>query len=220
MFESGIRTRADVEARGRRRCVCHPGGRDVDARGRSCGDGPCAARQGGAIGMSVAAVPDVRGRFGAFGGRYAPEVLIPALEELRDAWSALRDDPSFRAELGGLLADFVGRPTPITHAARLSEELGLRHLAQAGGPRAHRRAQDQQRARPGPRGAAARQGAHHRRDRRRPARRRHGHRLRAAGLALRRLHGRGGHPPPGAERRADAAAGRRGPARHRRHAAR
>jgi tryptophan synthase beta chain len=74
--------------------------------------------------MSVAAVPDVRGRFGAFGGRYAPEVLIPALEELRDAWSSLRDDPSFQAELAGLLADFVGRPTPITHAARLSDELG------------------------------------------------------------------------------------------------
>jgi tryptophan synthase beta chain len=74
--------------------------------------------------MTVAAVPDVRGRFGAFGGRYAPEVLIPALEELRDAWSALRDDPSFRGELGGLLTDFVGRPTPITHAARLSDELG------------------------------------------------------------------------------------------------
>jgi tryptophan synthase beta chain len=75
--------------------------------------------------MSVAAVPDVRGRFGAFGGRYAPEVLIPALEELRDAWAALRDDPSFRGELGGLLTDFVGRPTPITHAARLSDELGF-----------------------------------------------------------------------------------------------
>jgi tryptophan synthase beta chain len=74
--------------------------------------------------MSVAAVPDVRGRFGTFGGRYAPEVLIPALEELRDAWSSLRDDASFQAELGGLLADFVGRPTPITHAARLSDELG------------------------------------------------------------------------------------------------
>jgi tryptophan synthase beta chain len=74
--------------------------------------------------MSVAAVPDVRGRFGAFGGRYAPEVLIPALEELRDAWSVLRHDPSFQAELGGLLADFAGRPTPITHAARLSDELG------------------------------------------------------------------------------------------------
>ena len=68
--------------------------------------------------------PDARGRFGAYGGRYAPEVLIPALEELSDAWSRLRDDPAFRGELERLARDFVGRPTPITHAARLSEELG------------------------------------------------------------------------------------------------
>ena len=68
--------------------------------------------------------PDARGRFGAYGGRYAPEVLIPALEELNDAWARLRDDPAFRGELERLARDFVGRPTPITHAARLSEELG------------------------------------------------------------------------------------------------
>ncbi|MEP6759562.1 MAG: tryptophan synthase subunit beta [Actinomycetota bacterium] len=69
-------------------------------------------------------LPDAHGRFGAYGGRYAPEVLIPALEELAAAWATLRDDPGFRSELGALLADFVGRPTPITYAARLSEELG------------------------------------------------------------------------------------------------
>jgi tryptophan synthase beta chain len=68
--------------------------------------------------------PDERGRFGPYGGRYAPEVLIPALEELEGAWRDLRDDPGFRAELDALLRDFVGRPTPITHAARLSAELG------------------------------------------------------------------------------------------------
>jgi tryptophan synthase beta chain len=68
--------------------------------------------------------PDATGRFGAYGGRYAPEVLIPALDELATAWSALRDDPSFREELGALARDFVGRPTPITRAARLSSELG------------------------------------------------------------------------------------------------
>jgi tryptophan synthase beta chain len=68
--------------------------------------------------------PDARGRFGAYGGRYAPEVLIPALDELSDAWSRLRVDPAFRGELERLARDFVGRPTPITHAARLSEELG------------------------------------------------------------------------------------------------
>ncbi|HTG46526.1 MAG TPA: tryptophan synthase subunit beta [Actinomycetota bacterium] len=70
-------------------------------------------------------LPDARGRFGAYGGRYAPEVLIPALDELAAAWAVLRDDPGFRGELGGLLSDVVGRPTPITFAPRLSEELGL-----------------------------------------------------------------------------------------------
>jgi tryptophan synthase beta chain len=68
--------------------------------------------------------PDDRGRFGPYGGRYAPEVLIPALDELERAWRALRDDAGFRGDLDALLRDFVGRPTPITHAVRLSEELG------------------------------------------------------------------------------------------------
>jgi tryptophan synthase beta chain len=71
-----------------------------------------------------AAMPDSRGRFGDYGGRYAPEVLIPALDELAEAWTRLRRDPEFTGELAGLLRDFVGRPTPITHAIRLSEELG------------------------------------------------------------------------------------------------
>jgi tryptophan synthase beta chain len=74
--------------------------------------------------MSVA-TQTAPGRFGAFGGRYAPEVLIPALEELADAWDRLRGDETFRGELAALLKDFVGRPTPITHAARLSDALGL-----------------------------------------------------------------------------------------------
>jgi tryptophan synthase beta chain len=77
--------------------------------------------------MTVAtALPDARGRFGTYGGRYVPEVLIPALDELADAWSELRDDPGFRSELSGLSKDFVGRPTPLTRAERLSEELGYR----------------------------------------------------------------------------------------------
>jgi tryptophan synthase beta chain len=71
-------------------------------------------------------LPDARGRFGTYGGRYVPEVLIPALDELAEAWSTLRDDSGFREELGTLARDFVGRPTPITRAARLSEELGYR----------------------------------------------------------------------------------------------
>jgi tryptophan synthase beta chain len=71
-------------------------------------------------------VPDARGRFGTYGGRYVPEVLIPALDELSEAWSTFREDPGFRSELDGLSRDFVGRPTPITEAKRLSDELGYR----------------------------------------------------------------------------------------------
>ena len=69
-------------------------------------------------------IPDARGRFGTYGGRYVPEVLIPALDELAAAWSAFRSDPGFQTELGDLLRDFVGRPTAITRASRLSQELG------------------------------------------------------------------------------------------------
>ena len=69
-------------------------------------------------------VPDARGRFGRYGGRYVPEILIPALDELAAAWSSLRDDHAFQAELQTLLRDFVGRPTALTHASGLSEALG------------------------------------------------------------------------------------------------
>jgi tryptophan synthase beta chain len=72
--------------------------------------------------------PSDTGRFGRFGGVFVPETLVPALTELeaafRDAWA----DPAFRSELDGLLADYAGRPSPLTECARLSEELGLRLL--------------------------------------------------------------------------------------------
>jgi tryptophan synthase beta chain len=71
-------------------------------------------------------LPDARGRFGRYGGRYVPEVLIPALDELAAAWSALRDDPGFRGELDVLLTDYVGRPSALTFASRLSAETGYR----------------------------------------------------------------------------------------------
>ena len=76
--------------------------------------------------MSVETLPDSRGRFGAYGGRYVPEVLVPALDELARAWSELREDPEFRGELSALFRDYVGRPTPLTFASRLSQELGYR----------------------------------------------------------------------------------------------
>jgi tryptophan synthase beta chain len=73
----------------------------------------------------MSAVP-VEERFGPYGGRYVPEVLIPALDELSAAWSEARDDAGFREELDALLRDYVGRPTPLYLAARLSERVGRR----------------------------------------------------------------------------------------------
>jgi tryptophan synthase beta chain len=69
-------------------------------------------------------VPDSRGRFGRFGGRYVPETLVPALEELEAAYHAAMADPSFKAELDELLRDFVGRATPLTEAPRLTAHAG------------------------------------------------------------------------------------------------
>jgi tryptophan synthase beta chain len=69
-------------------------------------------------------VTAVEHRFGAYGGQYVPETLMPALAELEAAWVEARDDPGFTAELADLLHDFAGRPTPLYHARRLSEEAG------------------------------------------------------------------------------------------------
>jgi tryptophan synthase beta chain len=65
------------------------------------------------------------GRFGAFGGRYVPETLIPALDELDAAFDDAMADPAFVAEFETLLAEYVGRPTPLSTAPRLSDELGV-----------------------------------------------------------------------------------------------
>ena len=68
--------------------------------------------------------PDSQGRFGQFGGRFVPETLTRALDELEDAYATAKSDPQFQAELDGLLKTFVGRPSPIYHARRLSELSG------------------------------------------------------------------------------------------------
>jgi tryptophan synthase beta chain len=72
--------------------------------------------------------PDERGRFGEFGGSFAPETLMPALAELESAFAEAWSDPSFRDRLDGLRRDFAGRPTPLYAAERLSAQLGLRVL--------------------------------------------------------------------------------------------
>ena len=129
--------------------------------------------------MSVA--ERVEHRFGPYGGQYVPETLMPALAELEAGVARRARRPGFRAELDGLLRDYVGRPTPLylaraalarrpggavylkredlihTGAHKINNALGQALLARRMGKRAD-----------------------HRRDRRRPARRRHRHRLRAA----------------------------------------
>jgi tryptophan synthase beta chain len=76
--------------------------------------------------MAVVDERAVEGRFGPYGGRYVPEVLVPALDQLSGAWAEARDDPEFRRRLDRLLRDFVGRPTPLYLAERLGRRLGRR----------------------------------------------------------------------------------------------
>jgi tryptophan synthase beta chain len=64
-------------------------------------------------------------RFGPYGGRYVPETVIGALDELTEAYERYRDDPDFRSELGVLLGHYVGRPTPMYRASRLEEAWGI-----------------------------------------------------------------------------------------------
>jgi tryptophan synthase beta chain len=70
------------------------------------------------------AYPDESGHFGPYGGKFVPETLMPALDELEDAYLRARGDADFRAELEYLQRTFVGRPTPLTYASRLSKHLG------------------------------------------------------------------------------------------------
>ena len=67
---------------------------------------------------------EATGAFGPFGGQFVPETLMPALAELEQSWEAAQADAEFRGELAQMLRDYVGRETPLTYAARLSERLG------------------------------------------------------------------------------------------------
>jgi tryptophan synthase beta chain len=72
----------------------------------------------------VSPAVEVKGRFGAYGGRYVPETLMAALEELEQAYEQADADPAFHLELDGLLHHYCGRPTPLYFAKRMSEQLG------------------------------------------------------------------------------------------------
>jgi len=71
-----------------------------------------------------APMPDASGKFGPYGGRFVPETLMPVLDDVIEAYEEFRDDPAFRAEYEHLLKTYVGRPSPLTHAQRLSAHLG------------------------------------------------------------------------------------------------
>jgi tryptophan synthase beta chain len=72
----------------------------------------------------MTSLPDEYGRFGEFGGRYVPETLMTAIEELDAAYEAAKADPVFAAEMHAMLRDFAGRPTPLYFAANLTRECG------------------------------------------------------------------------------------------------
>jgi tryptophan synthase beta chain len=70
--------------------------------------------------------PDATGHFGPYGGRFVPETLVHALDELEAEYARAREDRAFQAELAALLRDFAGRPTPLLEAGRLSQAAGCR----------------------------------------------------------------------------------------------
>jgi tryptophan synthase beta chain len=80
----------------------------------------------GALAYQHGVYPDERGRFGPFGGRYVPESLMAALGELEQAYGEMQADPRFHEQFAGLMKTYVGRPTPLYRADRLSEKLGIR----------------------------------------------------------------------------------------------
>ena len=67
---------------------------------------------------------DERGFYGYFGGAYIPEMLYPNIDTLRRRYLEIIEDPEFQAEFSTLMRDYVGRPTPLYHAKRMSEQLG------------------------------------------------------------------------------------------------
>lgn len=68
--------------------------------------------------------PDKSGKYGKFGGRYVPELLMPAVLELEEAYEAAKNDPSFQEELNNYLTEYIGRTTPLYEAEQLSKHVG------------------------------------------------------------------------------------------------
>jgi hypothetical protein len=134
--------------------------------------------------------PDASGHFGIYGGSFVSETLTHAINELKDAYARYQNDPAFIAEFEYELAHFVGRPSPVYHADRMTREMGGAQIfLKREDPESHRRTQGQQHHRPGHARQAHGQAARDRRDRRRPARRSHGHHLCPLRAGMCGLHG-------------------------------
>lgn len=156
-------------------------------------------------------IPSAEGYFGAFGGKFIPEALVAAVDEVAVEYEKAKGDPEFARELDDLLVHYTGQAQlPHRGAAVRRTRRWRPGVPQARGPQPHRLAQDQQRARPGAAHQAHGQDARHRGDRRRSARRRDRHRLRAVRARVHHLHGRDRHQAPGPQRGPDAHARRRG----------
>ncbi len=175
--------------------------------------------------------PDERGRFGLYGGRFVAETLMPLVLELEQAYEAAKNDPAFEEELTVARHALYRAAEPAlfrraADGASSRSRGGVRpqrrrqDLLQARRAQSHRQPQDQQLPRPDPARAAHGEDAHHRGDRRRPARRRRRHGMRALRLSLRRLYGRDRHRAAEAERLPHEAPRRRGRFRSRRAPAR
>ena len=163
-------------------------------------------------------LPDRKGHFGVFGGRYVAETIMPALIELEEAYRQSRKDKAFREELHYYLRQYAGRETPLYLAKSLTEKLGgakiylkREDLNHTGSHKINNTlGQALLARRMGKRRVIAETG-------RRTARGGHGHRGRPLRDGVPRLHGRRGHRPPGPQRVSDEDPGRRGGAGHLRH---
>ena len=74
--------------------------------------------------IDYSAMPDARGHFGPYGGKFASETLMEALDELAEKYKEVKEDKNFQARYDADLAHYVGRPSPLYHAERLSREIG------------------------------------------------------------------------------------------------
>src|SRR5438874_13353581 len=85
---------------------------------------PTSAATSGAFVMPSQTLPDLTGHFGPYGGRFVPEALVAAIDDLTAAFHETQADPAFRAELARLHRDYTGRPSPLTDVPKFSEHCG------------------------------------------------------------------------------------------------